>query len=453
MELWKTVAAKQKEYFWTNETRPVEFRINQLKKLKQALVEWEDRILEALNRDLGKPKAEAYSTEIGMVHAQINEALLGIRKWTMRKNVSASIINFYSEGELIWEPYGTVLIFAPWNYPLQLTISPLVGAMAAGNCAVIKPSEEAPYTAKVIKGLVEENFLPDYIQVICGDSSVAKGLAEQPFDYIFFTGSQRVGKEVMHAAAENLTPVTLELGGKSPCIVTEDAHIKLAAKRIMWGKLINAGQTCVAPDYVYVHRSVKERFLSAATSWVNEYYGSNPLDNPEYCKIINAAHYERIMGFIEGKIVCGGHGNGEKIEPTIIDDADWTMPCMQEEIFGPVLPVLSYDDLKEVQERIRQGPTPLALYLFAEKEQTKKEIMALPFGGGCINDTVMHLTTPNLPFGGKGASGMGNYHGYWSFQTFSHQKGILKKSVMMDVGLRYPPYGTKRMRKIKKFLK
>ena len=364
-------------------------------------------------------------------------------------------MHFKSSSYRVPEPYGVVLIMSPWNYPFQLAFAPLIGAVAAGNCAVVKPSSYSPHTSSLIAKILGGCFPKEYIAVIEGGREANQELLNQKFDYIFFTGSVSVGRTVMEAASRHLTPVTLELGGKSPCIVHEDANLELAARRIMWGKCLNSGQTCVAPDYLLVHRDVKDRLIMAMEKAITEFFGDTPCRNPEYPRIINEKHFNRLKGLLsDGRILVGGDVNEAtlQIAPTIVDQVSWESPVMQEEIFGPILPVLEFEGIHEVITAVNSRPKPLALYLFTNDKNVEKRIIkSISFGGGCINDTIVHLATSYMPFGGVGESGMGSYHGKWSFDTFTHYKSIMKKSIWPDIRLRYPPYRDK-LGLLKKFM-
>ncbi|MDF2699199.1 MAG: alkH [Haloplasmataceae bacterium] len=447
----------QNDYFETHETKSLNFRMNQLKLLKKAIQEYETEILLALKMDLNKSKSEAFLTEIGLIYDEINYFLKKLPKWSKVKKVRTPFVHFIAKSYIVSEPFGQALIMAPWNYPFQLAISPLIGAIAGGNTVIIKPSEYAPHTTDVIDKMISETFDVKYIKVIQGGLEINKQILEQKFDYIFFTGSASVGKIVMQAAAKNLTPVTLELGGKSPAIVTKDANIKLAAKRIIYGKLINTGQTCVAPDYILVDQAVKYQLVTHLVNFIKKFYGDDILNNDLYPRIINEKHFERILKYLDQKeIIYGGKSNQEtlKIEPTLIDQRKLDDSIMQEEIFGPVLPIIEYTDLKEAIKIIKERQKPLALYLFTDNKQIEKTIINnVSFGGGCINDTIVHLATKNLPFGGAGESGMGAYHGKATYDTFTHKKSILKKSNLVDFELRYPPFGDRKYKVFKKFFK
>ena len=447
MDCINNIVEKQREYFYTEETKDINFRISQLKLLKKIIIKNEEKLLIALKNDLNKSAFEAYETEIGTVLMELNYTIKRLRSWIKPKKVKTSITNFLSKSYIYSEPYGVVLIIAPWNYPFQLAISPLIGAIAAGNCAIIKPSEYATNTSKIVKEIINNNFKENFITVIEGGRDTNIKLLQQNLDYIFFTGSVSVGKAVMEEAAKSLTPITLELGGKSPCIVHSDADIKLAAKKIVWGKFLNAGQTCVAPDYLFVHKDIKYKLISCIIDTIKLFFGEEPRESLDYGRIINQEHLGRLGELLkEGSIIVGGDidRNEKYISPTIMENITWNNHIMKEEIFGPILPILEYSSLNEVITSIRNHGKPLALYLFTKCKEVEREVLEkLSFGGGCVNDTIMHLTSPHLPFGGVGSSGMGSYHGKASFDTFSHKKSILKSSSYFDIKLKYPPYGNK----------
>lgn len=440
----KEVIEKQRLYFEEGITKDVDFRLEKLKILKNAIIKNEKEIMEALKKDLNKAPFESYETEIGLVLEELRYIIKHLPSWIRCKRVKTPITHFLSRSYTCSEPYGVTLIMSPWNYPFQLAMVPLIGSIAAGNCTVIKPSEYSFHTSEIIEKIISKNFNEEYISVVRGGREANKNLLEEKFDYIFFTGSVQVGRIVMEAASKHLTPVTLELGGKSPCIVDETANIDLAAKRIVWGKFLNAGQTCVAPDYLMVKSTVKEKLIIKMKEYINEFYGAVPCNNPEYPKIINDKHFNRLINLLKGEnIVFGGEYNDKtnQISPTILDNVTWDSAIMQEEIFGPILPVLEFENLKEVISIINKRPKPLALYCFSNNKESQKNIInSISFGGGCINDTVVHLATSYMPFGGVGDSGMGGYHGKASFDTFSHKKGILNKSNLIDIPLRYPPF-------------
>ncbi|UOG07491.1 aldehyde dehydrogenase [Bacillus altitudinis] len=424
------------------QTPAVQDRIRLLNDLKAAIKHHEKDILQALAHDLHKSEQEAYTTEIGMVYEEINHTVKHLHKWAKPSRAKTPLTHIGSKSMIIKEPYGSVLIIAPWNYPFQLALSPLVGAISAGNAVTLKPSELTPHVSNVIGTIVESVFQEDLAAVVEGGVDVSTELLKLPFDYIFFTGSVAVGKVVMEAAAKHLTPVTLELGGKSPCIVMPDADIKLAAKRITFGKFTNAGQTCIAPDYLLVHESIKEDLLREMTTCIRDFYGDQPETNPHFGKNVSQRHFDRLSQFLSnGTIVTGGQRNEQelKIAPTILDHITWEDPVMQEEIFGPILPVITFDSLQEAADMIKARPKPLALYLFTTNKETEAYILDnLSFGGGCINDTLMHVATPYLPFGGVGESGIGRYHGKESFFTFTHEKSVLRQTNRFDFSFRYP---------------
>ncbi|PXW90904.1 aldehyde dehydrogenase (NAD+) [Streptohalobacillus salinus] len=433
---------KQKSYFHMGNTKPLAHRLEALTLLKDAIKQYEPKIIEALHQDLHKSEFESYMTEIGILYTEIDHVKKHLKKWMRPKKVKTALTHLGTKGKIHHDPYGVTLIIAPWNYPFQLAIAPLIGAIAGGNTAILKPSELTPHTANVIDEMISHTYIPEYISVVQGGVDVSTELLETPFDYIFFTGSVNVGKIVMEKASHHLTPHTLELGGKSPAIVHDDASLKLAAKRIAWGKYINAGQTCVAPDYVYVHEGVKERFLELLAEAIDALYSTDPINHSEYTHIVNEEHFKRLTRFLDnGQLIKGGQTNSDKriIAPTVLSNITFDDAVMKDEIFGPILPILSYQHLNDAIEMIQKQPKPLALYLFSEKSITQQTILdELSFGGGCINDTIYHLATPYLPFGGVGASGTGNYHGKYSFDTFTHQKSVLKQTTYFDLDLRYP---------------
>lgn len=452
---YQKILKGQRAYFQTQVTKDVSFRLIQLKKLYRWIEAHEKDIGKALWEDLKKAPFEAYATEIGIVKEEIRYALRHLKEWTSVQKVPTPVTQFPSRSRIYSEPYGVVLIMSPWNYPFQLTVAPLVAAISAGNCAVLKPSAYSRHVSKLIREMAEELFVPGYVCCVEGGRAENESLLSEKFDYIFFTGSVEVGKYVMKKAAEHLTPVSLELGGKSPCIVDETANLKLAAKRIVWGKFLNAGQTCVAPDYVLVQKRVRKKLLFYMKQMTEKLYGPHPCRNQEYPKIINEKHFERLCGYIDQRYtVTGGEWSKKtgKIAPTILTRVSWDSPVMQEEIFGPILPVLVYEDLDEAIVQINCRPKPLALYLFTRNHKTERKVLEqISYGGGCINDTVVHLATSHMPFGGVGESGMGSYHGKAGFDTFTHKKSILKKAMWLDLPVRYPPYRG-RLRLLKKLM-
>lgn len=441
------ILERQRTWFSSGETLDTAFRINALKKLKTAIQGLEKEILDALKNDLNKAAFEAYATEVGIILEEITYATKNIRKWNRVNNVRTPVTQFKSRSYIVSEPYGVVLVMSPWNYPFQLTLAPLIGAIAAGNCAVVKPSAYSPATSAIIAQIVGNCFDSKYIAVIEGGRETNQELLKHKFDYIFFTGSVTVGKTVMEAASRHLTPVTLELGGKSPCIVDKDVNIDIAARRIIWGKALNSGQTCVAPDYLLVHKDVKTQLLASLKKYIREFYGEKPCENEEFPRIVNEKHFNRLRDLLKtGEIAVGGELNPAtlQISPTILNNSNWNDPVMQEEIFGPILPVIEFNDIEQVIKEVNNRPKPLALYLFTNSAEVEKRIVkSISFGGGCINDTVVQLATSLMPFGGVGDSGMGGYHGKWSFDTFTHKKSILKKSFKIDLKIRYAPYGSK----------
>ena len=445
----KNVVNQQRKFFQTGATLPVKFRIEALKKLKANILANEKEIAAAITADLGKSETEAFMCEIGLVITEISYMLKHVRKFAKDKTVSTPLSNFPAHSFVKSSPYGNVLIMSPWNYPFLLTLDPLVDAISAGNTVVVKSSAYSPATSAAIEKVLQETFSPEYVAVVTGGRAENACLLEQKFDYIFFTGSQAVGKEVLRHAAEFLTPCTLELGGKSPCIIDSSAKIKLAATRLVWGKYLNCGQTCVAPDYVLCHSSVKDQFIKAMAAEIKAQFGQDPLANKDYGKIINQKHFERVSGLInKDKVAVGGRVNAEtqQIEPTVMDNVTWEDAVMGEEIFGPVLPVLTFDSYDQIYQTLNDKAKPLAFYLFTENRKLMKEFTSrFNFGGGCINDCIIHLATNNLGFGGCGESGMGAYHGKVGFDTFSTKKSIVNRKTFMDVPLRKQPYsGLKR---------
>lgn len=453
----KALTEKQKAFFQTGATLDVNRRITALAKLKQTILKYEPEIYRALKADLGKSVTESYMCEVGFTLGEISYMMKHARRFAAEKRAVTPLVNFASKSYMKLSPYGTVLIMSPWNYPFMLTLEPLVDALAAGNTAVVKPSAYSPHTSDIIKKIIEESFPPEYVSVVTGGREENQCLLGEPFDYIFFTGSQSVGREVMRRASEHLTPVTLELGGKSPCIVAADANIRLAAKRIVFGKYLNCGQTCVAPDYLYCAEEIKDELLKEIAIQIKKQFGTDALANPNYGKIINAKHFERLSGLMKsGSVVCGGKTNAEaqQIEPTVIDGVTWESPIMQEEIFGPLLPVLTFHDIKEAVQTVNEKPHPLAFYIFSDNKQTVRYVIDhCLFGGGCVNDTIVHIATSRMPFGGVGASGMGGYHGKYGFETFSHRKSILDKKTWLDLPMRYQPYTKWNEKLIRMFLK
>ena len=448
----KDIINNQRDFFNTNATKSVKYRIKMLQRLKEAIRNNEAAILSALYKDLLKSKSEAYMSELAIVYAEINEALKNVRKWSRPEKVKGTISTFPAKNYVYSEPYGVVLIISPWNYPFNLALAPLVAAIAAGNTAIIKCSKESVYTSKVIKNIINKAFGSNYI--FCVDEDIDYDeLLNQRYDYIFFTGSQRVGKIVMNIASNNLIPVSLELGGKSPCIIDETADIKLAARRVLWGKLLNAGQTCVSVDYVLIHSSVKDRFIKYLQKEIKRRY-PNALNNDTYPRIINEHHYKRLMNLIKSEeSIIGGRGDDvvHRLEPTILPDVDFDHEIMKEEIFGPVLPIIEYNDINNVIRIIKEHDKPLACYVFTRDEDTAKHIIkSISYGGGCINDVILQVSNHYMPFGGVGSSGMGSYHGKFGFDTFSHKKSIVWGETMIDFPIRYAPFNQLKFRILKK---
>lgn len=441
------IVEAQRKYFNTGATLPAPFRVAMLKKLRNALDRYEADIAKALAADLGKSAYESFMCEIGLVRSEISYMIGHTRRLAGDRTVRTPLAQFASRSLQKRSPYGNTLIMSPWNYPVLLTLDPLADAIAAGNTAVVKPSAYAPATAALLAQLIGECFSPEYVAVVTGGRRENAALLEEKFDFVFFTGSQAVGREVLRHTAEHLTPAVLELGGKSPCIVDETAKISLAARRIVFGKYLNCGQTCVAPDYILCHSSVKDRLLDALRREVRRQYGENPLQNPDYGRIVNEKHFRRLLGLIDpDKVVAGGESSPDtlQIAPTILDRVSDSDPVMQEEIFGPILPILTYDRFDELYGLLADRPKPLALYLFSENRARIRQAMArFRFGGGCVNDVVIHLATSEMGFGGVGESGMGAYHGRVGFEAFSHTKSIVDKKTWMDLPMRYQPYQKK----------
>lgn len=443
---------KQREYYKSGVTVPVNFRIEQLKKLYAAIKKYENEILQALHTDLGKSDYESFMCEIGLVLSEITYMIRHTKKFTKRKTVFTPITNFHAHCFKQPVPYGNTLIMSPWNYPFLLTVDPLADAIAAGNTAVVKPSAYSHATSAIISKIISECFDAEYIAVITGGRAENAALLEQKFDFVFFTGSQAVGKEVLRHTAEHLTPAVLELGGKSPCIVDKSANIALAAKRIVFGKFLNCGQTCVAPDYILCESSVKDKFINEVASQIKIQYGDNPLKNKDYGKIINQKHFERLCGLIDkNKVIIGGETDcgSNRIAPTVMDNVTENDAVMGEEIFGPIMPILTFDDFDKMVDNLKDKDKPLALYLFSsDKGQIKRITTELSYGGGCINDVVVHLSTSEMGFGGVGQSGMGSYHGKDGFDAFSHYKSIMDKKTWLDLPMRYQPYKNKMYEKL-----
>ena len=443
---------KQREYYKSGVTVPVDFRIEQLKKLYAAIKKYKNEILQALHTDLGKSDYESFMCEIGLVLSEITYMIRHTKKFAKRKTVYTPITNFHAHCFKQPVPYGNTLIMSPWNYPFLLTVDPLADAIAAGNTAIVKPSAYSPATSAIISKIISECFDAEYIAVITGGRAENAALLEQKFDFVFFTGSQAVGKEVLRHTAEHLTPAVLELGGKSPCIVDKSANIALAAKRIVFGKFLNCGQTCVAPDYILCESSVKDKFINEVASQIKIQYGDNPLKNKDYGRIINQKHFERLCGLIDkNKVIIGGETDcgSNRIAPTVMDNVTENDAVMGEEIFGPIMPILTFDDFDKTVDDLKDKDKPLALYLFSsDKKRIKRIITELSYGGGCINDVVVHLSTSEMGFGGVGQSGMGSYHGKDGFDAFSHYKSIMDKKTWLDLPMRYQPYKNKMYEKL-----
>ena len=452
----KSIIDNQINYFSSKKTIDIASRINSLKKLLKEIKASENEIELALYKDLGKSKGESYLTEINFVYTEINIALKNIKKWTKRKAVKSSLINFPSSDYIVPEPYGLTLHISPWNYPFQLSIAPLIGAVAAGNTVVLKPSEYSKNTSLLLEKILSNVFDPGHVVVVNGGVDISTKLLEFKWDYIFFTGSIGVGKIIAKAAANNLTPTTLELGGKNPCIVDETASIEISAKRIVWGKFTNCGQTCIAPDFIVVNKKIKNKFIDALKKQIVKIYGNNVVDNDEYGRIISDKHMNYLVSLLEKEnIIHGGKFNFDDkfFEPTLVEINNLESKVMEDEIFGPILPIIEYNDFKEVHDIIKKYSHPLALYIFTKKKEFgRKFLESYPFGGGAINDTVMHIANDRLPFGGVGQSGMGKYHGESTFNTFSHFKPYLNKPLWIDPPLRYPPFKNK-INFLKKILK
>lgn len=441
----ETLIKKQRAFFNTGKTLEVSERMKALEALERTLRAYEEKLNQALLADLGKSRGESYMCEIGLTLSELRYMKKHLHSFSRRRLVRTPLAQFPSQSFTVQEPYGVVLIMSPWNYPVLLTLEPLIGALAAGNCCVVKPSAYAPATSSVIAQMISETFLEEYVAVVEGGREENQSLLEQRFDYLFFTGGVRVGRMVMEKAAAHLTPVTLELGGKSPCIVDRTANIKLAARRLVFGKYLNCGQTCVAPDYVLVEQEVEEELLHQIKREIVRQYGKKPLQNPSYGKMINQKHFERVKALIDpDKLVHGGEWDAHtlRIAPTVLRGVSAEDAVMQEEIFGPILPIITVTSIKEAYTFVKHRPKPLALYLFTNDNRIEERFLRqLSFGGGCINDTIIHLATSEMGFGGVGNSGMGAYHGKKSFETFSHEKSIVKKFTWLDLPMRYQPYG------------
>jgi acyl-CoA reductase-like NAD-dependent aldehyde dehydrogenase len=440
----KELLHDHRAFFATGRTKDLSFRLEQLRVLRKAVTDNEAAIFHALKEDLGKPAFEAYGGESAIVINEIDQALRHLRRWSKPRRVRTPLAYFPAGSFIYPVPFGVALIISPWNFPVQLMLTPLVGAMAAGNCAVLKPSITASHTSRIITKLISDNFDPAYVSIVEGGAETAQALLQERFNHIFFTGGVATGKLVMAAAAKHLTPVTLELGGKNACMVDADVPLDIAARRIVFGKFFNAGQSCVAVDYLLVDRRVKQALLSHILKYTVEFYGKDASRSPDFCRIVNEQHFDRLLGLLHaGDIVLGGRSDraGRYIAPTVIDGITGSEPIMEEEIFGPLLPVIAYDDLSEAIEFVNSRPKPLAFYFFSRDKARQERVLAgTSSGGGCINDTVVHFTVTGLPFGGVGDSGMGKYHGKASFNTFTHDRSIIRNNFLVDAFLRYPPY-------------
>lgn len=437
----------QRDYFNSDATKSYAHRLNALKTLRKAIKKQSDEVSNALYKDLQKCEFESYATEIGFVLGELSVAIRNLKKWMRKERKGTPLMFFSAKSYIVSEPYGVTLIISPWNYPFQLLMAPLVGAIAAGNCAILKPSMEAPATARIMRKIIKECFDEQFVAIVDEDNEMTNRLLKEKFDFIFYTGGVGYGKHVMKAAAEHLTPVTLELGGKSPCIVDSDANLAIAARRIVWGKFLNCGQTCVAPDYLMVHSDVKEEFVSLLCGEIETQFGTDIKFNPDYPRIINQSRFNRLSTLMKDQtVICGGEADEKElyIAPTLLDDVTPDSLIMQEEIFGPLLPIIEYDDLEEVIEYIKGGEKPLALYYFSEDKLKADEVIFKTSSGGCaINDVVVQVANGNIPFGGVGNSGLGSYHGRYSFDTFSHKRGVMHSSTKVNIGIKFAPYKKK----------
>ena len=456
MEIHEVVKL-QREYFESCATKDIKFRLRVLKKLKENLIAMDAEICEALKLDLGKSSSESYMSEIGMVLSELNHTIKHLKHWAKNKLVRTPLAQILAKSYITYEPYGVVLIIAPWNYPFLLSIDPLIGAICAGNTVVLKPSKEAPNVGLVIKKLIDKTFSESHAYVIQGSSEANRVILEEKYDYVFFTGGAKVGKMVAEKCGASLTPCSLELGGKSPCIIDKNVNLKLVCRRLVFGKFLNCGQTCIAPDYCLVQEDIKKEFLETLKVTISEMYGEKPLENPNYGKIINKSQFEGLCSYLNnGKIVCGGGVDAKtlQIEPTVLDKIKLTDPVMSQEIFGPILPVLTYKTQEDILKTVRTFEKPLALYVFSNNKKFTNWILTnISFGGGCINDTIMHIANTNLGFGGVGGSGMGKYHGKFSFETFSNARSIIRKYNIVDISARYQPYTKGKEKFVRTFMK
>lgn len=454
MHDFQALVAVKRTYFNTGATHSVAFRKQQLLKLTAALSKYEAALLLALKADFKKSNFEGYLTEILMLKKELRTHIKHLKSWSKPKYVRPSVLNFPSREAIFQQPYGVVLLICPWNYPVLLALNPLISAIAAGNCVVMKPSELSPHTAAVIEEMIASCFHPQYVEVVQGGVSETQALLSVRFDKIFFTGSTEVGKIVQKAAAAFLTPTVLELGGKSPCVVLADASIDLAAKRLIYGKMVNAGQTCIAPDFVWVERKIASQLIASLTFYIEKFYGTDILNNPDFPRIINEKHFNRLASYLkQGTVVYGGATNASEqfVGPTLMTSVDWNQPLMQEEIFGPLLPIQIFDQLEEVVAYHAEKEKPLAFYVFSNNLKRANSLMnQVQFGGGCINDVLVHIVNSRLPFGGFGASGIGNYHGKFGFAAFSHAKTVVNRSTWIDFAIKYPPYSLRTLNFIRR---
>lgn len=454
MKRYKEVVEKQKEFFKTGKPIDINYRKKALIKLRDTVDKYEEKILYALKLDLGKSEFEGYETELGIVKSELKNTIKNLEKWSKPKKVRASIMNPFSDNRIYNQPYGVCLILSPWNYPFQIALMPLIGSIAAGNTSILKLSEISSFTSGIVREIIEEIFDEEYIAVFSGEADEAINLIESDIDFIFYTGNPKIGASVAESAGRRLIPCVLELGGKSPCIIDRKADLDNAAKKIVWGKFMNAGQTCVAPDYIIADRLVFLELRDKLIHYIKEFYGENPIESDDYPKIINKKNFDRILNLIEGKrLIFGGKYDDDslKIEPTILEVSSMDEKIMQEEIFGPIIPIIVYKSKSEIFEIIYKNKNPLALYLFTDDSSFEKEIIEkVSFGGGCVNDTIIHCTSEGLPFGGIGMSGLGNYHGKASFDAFSHKKSVVKSKKFADISMKYPPFNKKKLNLIKK---
>lgn len=454
MKRYKEVVEKQKEFFKTGKPIDINYRKKALIKLRDVVDKYEEKILYALKLDLGKSEFEGYETELGIVKSELKNTIKNLEKWSKPKKVRASIMNPFSDNRIYNQPYGVCLILSPWNYPFQLALMPLIGSIAAGNTSILKLSEISSFTSGIVREIIGEIFDEEYIAVFSGEADEAINLIESDIDFIFYTGNPKIGASVAESAGRRLIPCVLELGGKSPCIIDRKADLDNAAKKIVWGKFMNAGQTCVAPDYIIADRLVFLELRDKLIHYIKEFYGENPIESDDYPKIINKKNFDRILNLIEGKrLIFGGKYDDDslKIEPTILEVSSMDEKIMQEEIFGPIIPIIVYKNKSEIFEIIDKNKNPLALYIFTDNNSFEKEIIEkVSFGGGCVNDTIIHCTSEGLPFGGIGRSGIGNYHGKASFDAFSHKKSVVKSKKFADISMKYPPFNEKKLELIKK---